>query len=258
MRAVVCLLLVLLPGLAGAVLLPVIDTRPLAAEAELRLRMEAGRIELRAGNEPQVRLEGELAPGTRLRWQERVGGLALLIETPARLRPSPAVLRLVVPSSARLRLDVGDAEVLADGVGAGGLHLRGGRGDLQVQGGPGLRDLRIESTSGAIRIELPQAGRVRAESVAGRIELRLGSAEGAEVRLESFTGPLALHLPPGLPARLRLRQAQGPLLLPEEARLRPDGDVDLGEGEGGGRITLQSFSGPVQVLADPIVQRTSP
>lgn len=259
MRAV-CLLLALLPGLAGAVVLPITDARPLAAEGELRLRMPAGALELRPGTEPEVRLEGELAPGTRLRWRETANGLGLVLEHRERLSPPPARLRLAVPATARLRLEVGDTAVDAQGVGEGGLRLRGGGGDVAVRGGEGLRELHVETGAGAIRLDLPRPGRVRAESVGGAIEARLGGTEGAEVRLESFSGPLRLQLPAGGPARLELRQAGGPLVLPEAAQARPDGTVVLGEGEGegGGRVRLVTFSGAVRVLEDPTLQRTNP
>lgn len=255
MRAV-CFALALLPGLAAAVVLPIAETRPLALDGELRLRMAEGRLELRANTAPELRLEGEVAAGSRLRWQEQVGGLALVVENRERLRPPPVNLRLLVPPTVRLRLAVGDAAVLIEGVGEGGLQLRGGRGEVHVQGGVGLRDLRIETGAGAIRLDLAQPGRVRAESVSGPIEAALGTTEGASVRLESFSGPLQLRLPPGLPVRLDLRQASGRLDLPEAAQARADGRVVLGEG--GGEVRLSTFSGAIRVLEDPALQRTSP
>ena len=161
-----------------------------------------------------------------------------------------------MPPGIRLRLAVGDATVRIEGVGEGGLRLRGGRGEVQVQGGVGLRDLRIETGAGAIRLELAQPGRVWAESVSGPVEAALGGTEGAGVRLESFSGSLQLRLPPGVPARLELRQATGSLQLPEAAQARPDGRVALGEG--GGALRLTTFSGAIRVLEDPALQRTSP
>jgi len=73
------------------------------------LALSPGRLELRAGTAPELRLEGELAAGTRLRWREHTDGLVLVVENRDRLRPTPANLRLVVPPGVPARLELRQA-----------------------------------------------------------------------------------------------------------------------------------------------------
>lgn len=233
---------------AGAIAaLPVTDARALPAMGELRLWMETGRIELQAGEQPQVEVEAELPPGMALRWREHAGGISLRVVDPHRLVPRQARIVLRIPATAGLRLDVGDADALAQGVGGAGAVIRGGRGAIEVRDPAGT--LVVESSSGAIRVQAARPGRLRLRSLGGAVDLGLGTTQAGDIRVETFTGPITLRLAPGAPAVLQPRLARRDLVLPAGATGRPDGSVVLGDG--GGRVVLESFGGTARVVSDP-------
>ena len=254
MCGLVALVVVVFVGIASMPLsaFPVLDARALSATGELRLWMELGRLELLRGEEPRVDVEAILPPGMVLRWRDHAGGTSLRVEDPHRTLPRQARLVIRVPAGVDLRLDVGDAAVVAEGVGGRDLVLRGGRGPVSVRDPTGA--LAVETTAGGIRLQTARPGRVRLRSLGGSIDVELGATRGADAVLETFTGPITLRLAPGMPATLLPRLARRDLSLPVGATGRPDGSVVLGEG--GGRIVLESFGGGVRVMEDATIPVT--
>jgi hypothetical protein len=284
MRAPLASLLMLLLSLpfSAAWGAPVSDQRDVLPDGELRLRMEAGRLVVRAGQEPKVLVEADLAPAQALRWRGNERGLALIIDDSTRLRPRDAEVRLTVPAGLRLVLSVGDAAVDAEGVGAAGLAVSGGNGDIRLAsvagsvaadsragrieadlGNAGARvstlsgavvlraaqgpsRLSVQTLSGTVDLSLAAPVAVKVETVSGAITARFDVLQSAEVQLESLRGDLTLDLAAGSAANLKLAAATGSIALPPDAVQQPEGSVRLGEGAG--RVRMGSFAGGLTVL----------
>ena len=274
---------------AAAWAAPVRDQRALQPDGELRVRMEAGRITVRAGTEPQALVEANLFPAQALRWRGDARGLALIIDDGTRLRPRDAELLLTVPAGVRLFLSVGDGAVDAEGVGAAGLVISGGDGDVRVvaaagtlaastragridaelgaadarlstlsgavvaRSGQGPPRLTVQTLSGAVEVSLAAPERVTIETVSGDVAARFESLQGADVQLESLRGNVLLDVPQGVAASLELDAAKGKVALPPDAAQQPDGSVRLGEG--GGRVVMGSFTGGLTVSATRVPAR---
>lgn len=284
MRAPLASLLMLLLSMpfSAAWAAPVSDQRDVLPDGELRLRMEAGRLVVRAGQEPKVLVEADLAPAQALRWRGNERGLALIIDDSTRLRPRDAEVRLTVPAGVRLVLSVGDASVDAEGVGASGLVVSGGNGDIRLssvagsvaadsragrieadlsnagarvstlsgavllRAAQGPSRLSVQTLSGSVELNLAAPAAAKVETVSGAITARIDALQNSDVQLESLRGDLILDLAAGAPATLTLAAATGKIALPPDALQQADGSVRIGEA--GGRVRMGSFAGGLTVL----------
>ena len=109
--------------------------------------------------------------------------------------------------------------------------------DVTVQTSAPVRDAQFESVSGDVTFggKLDPHGRFHAESVSGDVELRLGSSASADFRVETFSGEIENKLGP--PA-----ERSGPYV--------PAKTLSFQLGGGGAKVTIESFSGTVRLLAE--------
>ncbi|GIX37005.1 MAG: hypothetical protein KatS3mg127_0244 [Silanimonas sp.] len=200
---------------------------------------------LDAGQGPaEIEIEAGLEPGQRLRWRESPGLLQLRLEDPARLRPRPAGLRLVLPPGRALRLDLGEAQLRLTGLQGGRLRVQGGEGEVAIEARDA--DVFVQTRNGSQVLRL-QGGRLRADSLGGAIDLEAAGME--TVSVETFSGDLRIALPADDSAALAFVQALGRAEVPEAFTALPQGLRVLGEGRG--RVRLESFSGNVFVRTLP-------
>lgn len=231
---------VLIAGLLAAPLAalaatPINETRPLDARGHLTVENLKGRIEVRAWERNEVRIEGSLGQGVekleisgdRSRLAVRVkypkgGGLGFFSGSD---RSEPSQLRLMVPRQVDLEVDAVSADVDVSGLAAGELTIDSVSGDVTVVGAP--REASIDSVSGDLDLTLNSSS-VRTESVSGDVGLR--GRLGGEVHVETVSGDIdvAGH-------ESRVRRLHGTTV---------SGDMRIRSGlAGGGRIGLESVSG---------------
>lgn len=269
------------PAVAGA--LAVAEERPLADGQALHVRVEAGSVQVRAGEAGKVRLQAELAPGQRVVWREAPDRLALIVDDPERFTPRPSEMSVTVPPSARLVLHLGRAALDLQGVEAVRLVVRCGA-EARIAGAfetvdvavDGPVDLRLEEASRSVRAEgtevdlvarggvdavavdarrgaatlaLNRPRRVRATSVSGPITLRLGESSGADVMLDSLSGDLRVELSGPWPGVIVPRLGRGSFEVPDVMadKVAPKADP-AGEG---GRLVLSSTSGNARIAVRP-------
>jgi hypothetical protein len=282
-RPLAGLLALVLAGAAAA--LPIRDERPLQPGQSFALRVDAGAVEVAAGEAGKVRVEADVAPGQRLVWREAADRHVLIVDDRERLTPRPATLRLFVPPEVDLVLRLGDASLRLAGVGGQRLRVEGGRGDVRVDspagsarietgdgdidaalpagsltsrsvggrqrlavaGAPGRLD--AASAGGAIEARLAAGGPVRLASVTGALAVSAGSSAELDAHLDTLSGRIELRLPAGQPMALELAQARGDLDLPAVFTAGADGRLRFGEG--GGRARLASFGGAISVRFGP-------
>lgn len=169
------------------------QSRPLDPNGRVEIENLKGRIEVRAWNRPEVKIEGSLGQGVekleidgdrqrlvvRVKYPNR-SGLGFLSGND---KSEPTDLRLMVPLRADLEIDSVSADVDVTGVAPRELSIDSVSGDINVAGAPAEAD--INSVSGDLQLTL-NSGNVSVESVSGDVQLR-GRLEG-EIAVETVSG----------------------------------------------------------------------
>jgi len=186
-------------GIASAAT-PIDQTRPLDARGRVEIENPKGRIEVRAWDRPEVRVEGSLGAGVErldigrggeslriaVRYPDREG-LSRLLGRGA--RSEPTVLRVTVPMRADLDISAVAADVVAWGVSPSSLSIDNVSGDTTVAAA--ADDVDINSVSGDVDLTINR-GNVDVENVSGRI--RVSGRLGREVSVESVSGPIDVRV----------------------------------------------------------------
>jgi DUF4097 and DUF4098 domain-containing protein YvlB len=159
--------------------------------------------------------------------------------------------------SGKLRLDSGANEVEINSV-SGNVDLTGKgdrghvetvSGDVRVRGLGG--QIKLETVSGDIDAENGNYREISAGTVSGDMNLRGTPAKDARVDVETMSGDVHLYLPSDVSARLRATTFSGSIRsdfgkVKEEDR-GPGSSLDASVGNGDARVTLQTFSGDIEL-----------
>lgn len=238
------LALVLALGLAAAgqalAATPINETRPLDPDGRIEIENLKGRIEVRAWDRPEVRIQGSLGEGVeKLEITGDRKGLAVRVKYPrggsgrgflsGTDRSEPTDLRLMVPLRASLEIDAVSADIDVSGVASGKLSIDSVSGDVTVAAAP--RQAQVESVSGDLRLTLNSA-QVGVESVSGDVQLR-GRMDG-EVKVETVSGNVTVDTLGSSVRRFVGASVSGDMRI----------DTALASG---GRISLESVSGDLDV-----------
>lgn len=178
---------------------PINETRPLDARGHLVVENLKGRIEVRAWDRREVKIEGSLGQGVekleitgdaqhlsvKVKYP-KTGGLGFFSGSD---KSEPSQLRLMVPLQADLEIDAVSADVDVSGIASGELSIDSVSGDVSVVGAP--REAVIDSVSGDLKLILNSA-KVSTESVSGDIDLR--GRLGGEVHVETVSGDVDLSV----------------------------------------------------------------
>ncbi|MGH8173963.1 MAG: DUF4097 family beta strand repeat-containing protein [Rhodanobacteraceae bacterium] len=159
--------------------------------------------------------------------------------------------------SGKLRLDSDAKEVEVDSV-SGNIELTGKaeRGHLEtVSGNVRARGLggqiKFETVSGDIDAENGNYREISAGTVSGNINLRGMPSKDARVEVESMSGDVHLYLPADVSARLRASTFSGSIRSDfgsvKEEEHGPGSSLDATAGSGDARVTLETFSGDVEI-----------
>lgn len=175
---------------------PINETRPLDPDGRVEIENLKGRIEIRAWDRPEVKIEGSLGEGVekleitgdrnrlaiRVKYPRGGSGRGFLSGTD---RSEPTILRLMVPLRAGLEIDAVSADIDVNGVASSLLSIDSVSGDITVAAAP--RRAQIESVSGDLQLTL-NSGQVGVESVSGDVQLR-GRLDG-ELKVETVSGDI--------------------------------------------------------------------
>lgn len=140
-------------------------------------------------------------------------------------------------------------------------RVRSVSGDIDVDGASG--ELDCETVSGEVRAVGEALSRVRMRSVSGELELETDLTKGADVDMESHSGDVRLRIPADTAGTFELsafsgdvRSELGPKVSeddepkgrrPERMYPGPGEKLRFTQGEGGGRISLNAFSGDLKL-----------
>ena len=214
---------------------PINESRPLNARGRLEVENLKGRIQVRAWDRKEVKIEGSLGSGVekleisgdadhlsvRVRYPKS-GGLGFFSGSD---KSEPSELRLMVPLQADLEVEAVSADVDIEGLASGEMNVDSVSGDIRVVGAP--RQAGIDSVSGDIDLIL-NSPQVSTETVSGDIDLR--GRLGGEVHVETVSGDVEVSGHQSRLERLSGASVSGDLRIAS----------DLGKG---GRIELESVSG---------------
>lgn len=217
---------------------PINQSRPLDPRGRVEIENLKGRIEVRAWDRPEVKIEGSLGAGVekleiegdrqrlvvRVKYPNRGGGLGFLTGGD---KTEPTQLRLMVPLQADLEIDSVAADVDVNGVASNELSIDSVSGDVTVAAAP--REANIDSVSGDLHLTLNRAN-VSAESVSGDVALR--GRLGDEIEIETVSGDIDIAV-----RDTAVRKLSGASV---------SGDMRIGTAlAGSGHISLESVSGDV-------------
>lgn len=179
---------------------PISESRSLDARGRVEIENVKGRIEVRAWDRPEVKIEGSLGKGVeRLEIQGDRALLRIKVKYPSRngvmgfalgdSQSEPTVLRLMVPVRADLDIAAVSADVLAWGVAPARLQIENVSGNTTVAAAPDAAE--ISSVSGDLDLTLNRAN-VDVESVSG--DVRISGRLGGEIVVETVSGDVDLNV----------------------------------------------------------------
>jgi len=217
---------------------PIQQSRPLDPHGRVEIENPKGRIQVRAWNRPEVKIEGSLGKGVeqleiagdrqrlvvRVKYPNRGSGLGFLVGAD---KTEPTDLRLMVPLEADLQIDSVSAQVDVSGVAPRELSIDSVSGDVAVAAAP--REATIDSVSGDLTLTLNRAD-VNIESVSGAVRLR--GRLGTKVKVGTVSGRIDVAV-----RDTAVRALSGATV---------SGDMRIATAlAGNGRIQLESVSGDV-------------
>ncbi|GAB1406309.1 DUF4097 family beta strand repeat-containing protein [Thermomonas brevis] len=239
---------------------PINEIRPLSPTGRVDIDNLKGRIQVRAWDRDEVKIEGSLGKGVeRLLVEGGRERLEVRVRYPRNSRGTEdTTLLLTVPRRAELDIESVAADIDVEGVAQGKLSIESVSGDVVVVAAPraldaetvsgDLRvtvntgDAKLESVSGDVTLRGRLPGKVAAETVSGDIDIEVNGervrslkaatvsgdarvrtvlADGGEIRLESVSGNLRLATPAGLSARVSAETFSGDLRAPDARIQRP-------------------------------------
>lgn len=147
------------------------------------------------------------------------------------------------------RLETINASIDFEGSGSE-VDARTVNGNIELKGVAG--ELFASAISGSIRVEAESLERVELKTLSGSIELAAQLAEDARVHIKSFSGGIEIELPTDTSARFDVQSFSGGIRNElQTTRTSTSGrqgrHLEFTAGEGDGRVTIESFSGGVEI-----------
>lgn len=128
-------------------------------------------------------------------------------------------------------------------------HLQTVSGNIVAKGLGGR--VKLETVSGEVRVDAAAVQELEVGTVSGDVSIAVVPAAHARLRLESMSGDLRLRLPATLSAHLEASTFSGGIHSdfgrPEEEEHGPGSSLDAHIGDGDAAISVQSFSGDIEL-----------
>ncbi len=260
-----------------------------APTAAIKIHAPSGTLDVEGWGHDSVAISGTLASGETLFGGGTLTGLKLGAEGTARSGATRLLVR--VPMESRLVVRSGAANVEVRGV-SGTIDVGSASGDVEVSGdiesvivesisgtvhvaatSPSVRarttrgtldiagriaEAQLTSVSGEVTVSAQPIGRLRIETVDGRVRVRGRLAAAGSLDVETFGGPVYLEFPPDQRAALDLRASGGEItgrIAPQPGARAP---LDLGTAasRNGTTVSVARAIGGGNGPAPPVTVRT--
>ena len=256
---------------------PINQTRPLDPRGRVEIENVKGRIDVRAWDRPEVKIEGSLGNGVekleiegdssrlsiKVKYPNRGSGMGFLMGGD---KSEPTDLKVTLPLRADVEIDGVSADIDVTGVASSMLSIDSVSGDLTltlnsgkvsaetVSGDLQLRgrldgDVEVETVSGRIDVTVRESAlhRFDGNSVSGDIRLTGALAANGDISAETVSGDIHLALPRSLSATVHGQSFSGDLSAPGAQIVKPKhgpgSNFEHRYGSGSGEIRIETFSG---------------
>lgn len=247
---------------------PINQTRPLDPRGRVEIENVKGRIDVRAWDRPEVKIEGSLGNGVekleiegdgerlsiKVKYPNRGSGMGFLVGGD---KSEPTDLKVTLPLRADVEIDGVSADIDVTGVASSMLSIDSVSGDVTVAAAP--REASIDSVSGDLTLTL-NSGKVSAETVSGDLQLR-GRLDG-DVEVETVSGRVDVTVRESALHRFNGNSVSGDIRL--TTALAANGDISVETVSGDVHLALprnlsatvhgQSFSGDLSAPDAQIVK----
>ena len=285
-RALACLLLALFSSGAAAQT-KVNRGLQLNATGAVRVYNLVGSVRVTGWNRDSVVVRGNLGKGNELHMGGGGAGMKMFIEGADERNPSPADIEVMVPQRAKVWVKTATASITVSGV-SGSLDLYVVGGDIKVNGSPAdvnaeaidgsitivgspawiraksasgnvsingsSSDVTVATVSGKIDVDGTRFEKAKFESVTGNIRFSGSFERGGLVNFDTHSGSIEITMPPGSPADFDIVSIAGSVAnkltkgRPLPGRYGRGAELTTASGDGGTRVVVRSFKGPVTLL----------
>ena len=245
---------------------PINQSRPLDPRGRIEIENHKGRIEVRAWDRPEVKIEGSLGDGVekleidgnrqhlviRVKYPDRGSGLGFLVGGD---RSAPTELRLMVPLEADLDIASVAADIDVSGVAPGELQIDSVSGDVVLRGRLGAK-VDVETVSGRIDVAVRDTAvrELSGATVSGDLRIATALDGNGRIKLESVSGDIDLNLPRDVSANVRGESFSGDLRAADATIIRPKhgpgSTFEHRYGSGSGKVSIETFSGDARLQLD--------
>lgn len=258
----------------------------LGMEGSLRIQNMVGGVIVRGWNKDTVLVRATLGAGDELRMGGGYTGAKMFVESSDERNPKPTRLEVWVPARVRLWIKTATAGIDVSGV-TGGLDLYVVSGTIDVAGNPrelnaeaidgdihivgsppwlraksatgaitfrgGSADVALSTVSGPIRVEGGQFERTKIETVTGNITFAGQLVRSGAFDFDSHGGAVDIAIPEKTNASFAVVTIAGKIdnrlsrARPIAGRFGRGQELSVETGEGGARVSVRTFRGPVTI-----------
>ena len=260
----------------------------LDATGAVRVYNLVGSVRVTGWSKDSVVVRGTLGKGNTLHMGGGGAGMKMFIEGLDERNPAPADIEVMVPARAKVWVKTATAGIEVTGV-LGSLDLYVVGGSIKVRGNPAdvnaeaidgsiaivgspawvraksasgnvsldgsSEDVTISTVSGKIDVDGTRFEKAKFESVTGRIRFAGSFQRGGLVNFDSHSGSIEIGVPAGSPADFDIVSIAGSIAnkltkgRPVAGRYGRGAELVTSSGDGGTRVVVRSFKGPVTLLA---------
>lgn len=260
---------------------------PLGSTGAVRVYNLVGSVRVTGWNRDSVAVRGTLGKGNSLHMGGGRSGIKLFIEGVDDRNPSAADIELTVPMHAKVWVKTATASIdIVDVAGSLDLYVVGG--DIRVRGNPAdvnaeaidgsitisgspawvraksasgnvtldgsSADVTVSTVSGKIDVDGTRFEKGKFESITGSIRFAGSFERGGFVTFDSHSGSIEIGIPAGSPADFDVVSIAGSVAnkltktRPLPGRYGRGAELVTASGDGGARVVVRSFKGPVTLL----------
>lgn len=259
----------------------------LNADGAVRIYNLVGSVRVIGWKRDSVAVRGSLGKGNVLHLGGGPAGMKMFIEGADERNPAPADIEVSVPVGSKVWVKTATASIDVSGV-SGSLDLYVVSGSIRVTGNPAdvnaeaidgsitiagspawvraksasgdvtldgsSSDVTLSTVSGKIDADGTRYERAKFESVTGSIRFAGSFARGGMINFDTHSGAIEVGIPAGSPADLDVVSIAGKIInrltstRPVPGRYGRGSELSTSSGDGGVRVSIRSFKGPVVLL----------